>query len=129
MHKEEPDQNRTLVSMTMHTINGLKYYDHSSGYIFDCIAYELRHKLPLRTRRNMLYITFVSVAILSTYNILFKLLLEVHVHVQVSPLRFIWQFSFAPKFLCLFELMLSVPVNSYGHVGTLPSFYGTYTQN
>ena len=25
----------------------------------------------------------------------------------------------------LFEVMLSVPVNSYGHVGKLPSFYGT----
>ena len=37
--------------------------------------------------------------------------------VLLSPLRFIWQFSFAPKFLCLFELMLSVPVNSYCHVG------------
>ena len=33
---------------------------------------------------------------------------------------------FAPKFLCLFELMLGVPVNSYGHVGTLPPFYWTY---
>ena len=40
-------------------------------------------------------------------------------------------FFFAPKFLCLFELMLGVPVNSYGHVGTLPPFYWTYmyTQN
>ena len=46
-----------------------------------------------------------------------------------SPLRFIWQFPLALKFLCLFELMLSVPVNSYGHVGTLPPYYGTYTQN
>ena len=24
--------------------------------------------------------------------------------------------------------MLYVPVNSYGHVGTLPPFYGTFTQ-
>ena len=30
---------------------------------------------------------------------------------------------------CLFELMLYVPVNSQGHVGTLPPLYGTFTQN
>ena len=29
----------------------------------------------------------------------------------------------------LFELMLNHPVNSYGHVGTLPPFNGTFTQN
>ena len=39
------------------------------------------------------------------------------------------QFYFAPKFLYLFELILSVPVNSYSHVGTLPLFYGTHTQD
>ena len=33
------------------------------------------------------------------------------------------------KFVHLFELMLYVPVNSYGHVGTLPPLYGTFTQN
>ena len=33
--------------------------------------------------------------------------------------------SFAAKFSCLFELMPSVPVNSYGHVGTLPPSYGS----
>ena len=36
------------------------------------------------------------------------------------------------KPLCLvglFELMLYFPVNSKGHVGTLPPFYGTFTQN
>ena len=27
---------------------------------------------------------------------------------------------------CLFELMLYVPVNSNGHVGMLPPFYGTF---
>ena len=34
-------------------------------------------------------------------------------------------------FFCLnlFELMLYVPVNSQGHVGTLPPHYGTFTQN
>ena len=32
-------------------------------------------------------------------------------------------------FFCLFELMLYVPVNSQGHVGTLPPLYGTFTQN
>ena len=32
-------------------------------------------------------------------------------------------------FVCLFELMLYVPVNSNGHVGTLPPFYGTFTQH
>ena len=32
-------------------------------------------------------------------------------------------------FVCLFELMFNVPVNSYGHVGTLPLFYGTFSQN
>ena len=30
---------------------------------------------------------------------------------------------------CLFELMLNVPVNSYGHDGTLPPLYGILTQN
>ena len=29
----------------------------------------------------------------------------------------------------VFELMLNVPVNSYGHLQSLPPFYGTYTQN
>ena len=29
----------------------------------------------------------------------------------------------------LFELMFYVPVNSNGHVGTLPPFYGTFTQH
>ena len=32
-------------------------------------------------------------------------------------------------FFCLFDLMLYVPVNGNGHVGTLPPFYGTFTQN
>ena len=33
-------------------------------------------------------------------------------------------------FVCLFVCLLNVPVNSYfGHVGTLPPFYGTFTQN
>ena len=31
-------------------------------------------------------------------------------------------------FVCLFEVMLYVPVNSNGHVGTMPSFYWTFTQ-
>ena len=31
--------------------------------------------------------------------------------------------------VCLFELKLYVPVNSNGHVGTLPPFYGTFTQH
>ena len=30
---------------------------------------------------------------------------------------------------CLFELMLYATENSYGHVGTLSPFYGTFTQN
>ena len=29
----------------------------------------------------------------------------------------------------LFELLLYVPVNSNGQVGTFPPFYGTFTQN
>ena len=29
----------------------------------------------------------------------------------------------------VFDLMLYVPVNSNGHVGTLPPFYGTFTQH
>ena len=29
------------------------------------------------------------------------------------------------NFVCLFEYMLYVPINSSGHVGTLPPFYGT----
>ena len=29
--------------------------------------------------------------------------------------------------VCLFELMLYIPVNTYGHVGTLPPFYVTFT--
>ena len=33
------------------------------------------------------------------------------------------------EFVCLFELMLNVPVNSHGNVGTLPPFHGTFTQN
>ena len=32
-------------------------------------------------------------------------------------------------FVCLFELMLYVTVNSNGHVGTLPPIYGTFTQH
>ena len=32
-------------------------------------------------------------------------------------------------FVCLFELMRNVQVNSYGHVGSLPPFYGTCSQN
>ena len=32
-------------------------------------------------------------------------------------------------FLFVFELMFYVPVNSSGHVGTLPALYGTFTQN
>ena len=30
---------------------------------------------------------------------------------------------------CLFELMRNVPVNSFGHVRTLPPFYRTFTKN
>ena len=33
------------------------------------------------------------------------------------------------NFVCLFELMLYIPVNSHGHVGMLPPLYGTCTQN
>ena len=32
-------------------------------------------------------------------------------------------------FLCLFELMLNVPLNSNGHVWMLPLFYGTFTKH
>ena len=32
-------------------------------------------------------------------------------------------------FVCLFELMFYVAVNSKGHVGTLPPFYGTFIQH
>ena len=35
----------------------------------------------------------------------------------------------ASTFVCLFELMLYVPVNSKGHVRMLPPLYGTLTQN
>ena len=40
-------------------------------------------------------------------------------------------FLFTPQieFVCLFELILYVPVNSYGHVGMLPPFYRTFTQH
>ena len=31
--------------------------------------------------------------------------------------------------ICLFELMLNVPINSYGHVGTLSPFRGTCVQS
>ena len=31
--------------------------------------------------------------------------------------------------VCLFELILNVPVNNKCHVGTVPPFYGTFTQN
>ena len=36
-----------------------------------------------------------------------------------------------PDCMCqfLFELMLYIPVNSNGHVGMLPPFYGTFTQH
>ena len=37
-----------------------------------------------------------------------------------------WSWSgLVVDFVCLFELMLYVPVNSNGHAGTLPPFYGT----
>ena len=32
-------------------------------------------------------------------------------------------------FVCLLEWILSVPGNSYGHVGTLPPLNWTFTQN
>ena len=32
-------------------------------------------------------------------------------------------------FDCLFDLLFYVPVNSCGHVGTFPPFYGTFTQH
>ena len=32
-------------------------------------------------------------------------------------------------FVCLCEVILYVPVNNNGHVGTLPPFYGTFTQH
>ena len=35
----------------------------------------------------------------------------------------------SPEQKCLLESMLNVPVNNYGHVGTLPPFQGTCTQN
>ena len=38
-----------------------------------------------------------------------------------------------PKLLhyvvCVFELLLNIPFNSYGHIVTLLPFYGTFTQN
>ena len=30
---------------------------------------------------------------------------------------------------CMFVLILNLLVNSYGHAGALPPFYGTFTQN
>ena len=30
---------------------------------------------------------------------------------------------------CSFEMMLNIPVNSYGHVRTFSPFYGTFTEN
>ena len=35
----------------------------------------------------------------------------------------------ANEYVCLFGLLLNAPVNSYGHVGKMPPFYGTFTQN
>ena len=32
-------------------------------------------------------------------------------------------------FACLFELVLNVPINSFGNVESLPPFSGTFTQN
>ena len=32
-------------------------------------------------------------------------------------------------FVCLFDFPLYIPVNSYGHIGTLPSLYGHSTQH
>ena len=40
-------------------------------------------------------------------------------------LMYLYCYSIIP-FICCFELMFNVPVNSYGHVGTLPPFYGTF---
>ena len=34
----------------------------------------------------------------------------------------------ANLFVCLFEVMLNVQVNSYGHIGTLPPFHGLFTK-
>ena len=31
--------------------------------------------------------------------------------------------------VCLFDWTLNIPVKRYGHVGMLPSFYGTFIQN
>ena len=36
--------------------------------------------------------------------------------------------SLQEGFVCLSELMLNVPVNSYGHVWMSPPFYGTFTK-
>ena len=39
------------------------------------------------------------------------------------------KYCHSAKIKVLFELMFKVPVNSLGHVGTLPLFYGTFTQH
>ena len=46
--------------------------------------------------------------------------IEVMYRLRLQPLYFSY---------FLFDLMLNIPANSYGHVGTLPPFYGTFTQN
>ena len=33
------------------------------------------------------------------------------------------------SYMCMFDLMLFIPVNNYSHVGTLPPFYGTSFQH
>ena len=55
------------------------------------------------------------------------------VFADLDPLFEVWSsVSFLSNLFlkfCLFELMLYVPVNRKGHVGTLPPFYETLTQH
>ena len=48
---------------------------------------------------------------------------------QIISVLISWYLKHRSSFVCSFELILYVPVNSNGHVGTLPPSYGTFTQH
>ena len=48
---------------------------------------------------------------------------------SLSPLQPYGSCCHGYQRICLIDLKLNVPVNSYGHDGALPPFYGTFTQN
>ena len=71
----------------------------------------------------------IGMMVLQIANIIIVIVISGNRNTFYINYMFYFEIHYYCKDKALFELMLTVPVNSHGHDGTLPPFYETFTQN